>query len=89
MLGHSSTAITEQVYTSVFEDVEREAAESAAALVPRSLRVPTSDAKVPTMCPPAGSVGARGAAPRERSQVNRGGAVQRRLRVDASPSVDP
>jgi integrase len=27
MLGHSSTAITEQVYTSVFEDVEREAAE--------------------------------------------------------------
>ena len=34
MLGHSSTAIIEQVYTSVFEDVEREAAESAAALVP-------------------------------------------------------
>jgi hypothetical protein len=33
MLGHSSTAITEQVYTSVFEDVECEAAESAAALI--------------------------------------------------------
>jgi hypothetical protein len=33
MLGHSSTAITERVYTSVFEDVECEAAESAAALI--------------------------------------------------------
>src|SRR4051794_4092546 len=30
----STSAITEQVYTSVFEDVEREAAEQAAALVP-------------------------------------------------------
>ena len=34
MLGHCSTAITEQVCTAVFEDVERDAAESAAALVP-------------------------------------------------------
>nr|WP_246405953.1 tyrosine-type recombinase/integrase [Modestobacter versicolor] len=47
MLGHSSTAITEQVYTSVFEDVEREAAESAAALS----RVPTGRTPTP-MCPP-------------------------------------
>jgi integrase len=62
MLGHSSTAITEQVYTSVFEDVEREAAESSAALVPRAHRVPTG-ADVPTSCPPAGRVGARGPAP--------------------------
>jgi len=63
MLGHSSTAITEQVYTSVFEDVEREAAESAAALVPRAHRAPTG-ADVPTVCPPVGRVGARGPAPR-------------------------
>jgi hypothetical protein len=56
MLGHSSTAITEQVYTSVFEDVEREAAESAAALVPRAHRRP-ADAGVPTSCPPVGTVG--------------------------------
>jgi integrase len=44
MLGHASTAITEQVYTSVFEDVEREAAESAASLVPRAQRVRPDDA---------------------------------------------
>ncbi len=61
MLGHSSTAITEQVYTSVFEDVEREAAESAAALVPRAHRAPI-DANVPTSCPPVDHVGARGPA---------------------------
>jgi hypothetical protein len=42
MLGHSSTTSTEQVYPSVVEDVEREAAESAAALVP----------PVPTVRPP-------------------------------------
>jgi hypothetical protein len=34
MPGHASTAITEQVYTSVFEDVERE----VASLVPRAHR---------------------------------------------------
>lgn len=65
MLGHASTAITEQVYTSVFEDVEREAAEQAAALVPRAHRVPTGssgDADVPTMCPPVGTVGTSGTA---------------------------
>lgn len=49
MLGHSSTAITEQVYTSVFEDVEREAAEPAAALV----RVPTERPLAPTYPPRA------------------------------------
>ncbi|RZU31170.1 phage integrase family protein [Blastococcus saxobsidens] len=59
MLGHASTAITEQVYTSVFEDVEREAAESAAALVPRAHRAPI-DAAVPTSCPPGGAAGLTG-----------------------------
>ncbi len=58
MLGHASTAITEQVYTSVFEDVEREAAEQSAALVPRAHRAPT-DAPVPTVCPSVGTVGTR------------------------------
>src|SRR4051812_31103321 len=59
MLGHSSTeAITEQVYTSVFEDVERKAAEQAAALVPRAPRVHASDADVPTLCPRVGIGGA-------------------------------
>jgi hypothetical protein len=61
MLGHSSTAINEQVYTSVFEDVELEAAEFAVALVPRAHRAPT-DADVPTSCPPASRAGARSSA---------------------------
>jgi integrase len=61
MLGHASTAITEQVYTSVFEDVEREAAEQAAALVPRARRAAT-DAPVPTMCPPGTVADLRGSA---------------------------
>ncbi len=67
--GHSSTAITGQVYASVFEDVQREAAESAAALVPRAYRVPT-DADVPTY----GDVRARGRARPGEPQVRTGGA---------------
>lgn len=35
-LGHSSRAITDDTYTSVFVEVAREAAEAAAALVPRA-----------------------------------------------------
>jgi len=46
MLGHASTAVTEAIYVSVFADVEREAADAAAALVPRAQR------PVPTLCPP-------------------------------------
>ncbi len=68
MPGHSSMAITEQVYTSVFEDVERKAAESAAALVPRAHRAP-ADADVPTSCPPVGRVGARGPASKDETAV--------------------
>jgi len=68
MLGHSSTAITQQVYLSVFEDVEREAAESAAALIPRAHRAPT-DADVPTSCSPGGRVGARGSAAKDETAV--------------------
>src|SRR3954447_21609192 len=62
LLGHASTAITEQVYTSVFEDVEREAAEQAAALVPRAHR-PAAGAGVPTGCPPGTVPGLRGSVP--------------------------
>jgi hypothetical protein len=36
MLGHSSRAITDDTYTSVFVEVAREAAEATAALVPRA-----------------------------------------------------
>ena len=58
MHGHSSTAITEQVSTSVLQDVVREVADSAAALIPRAQRLTASDAGVPTVCPPVGRVGA-------------------------------
>jgi len=94
MLGHASTAITE-VYTSVFEDVEREAAEQAAALVPRAHR--TADAApVPTSCPPA-AAGARcsgGAMDEAAGLVIRGGAggarthdpgIMRRLKRTGDP----
>jgi len=36
LLGHSGIQITGDIYTSVFEDVDRDAAEAAALLVPRS-----------------------------------------------------
>jgi len=38
LLGHSQISITADTYTSLFEDTEREAAEAAAALVPRAAR---------------------------------------------------
>jgi hypothetical protein len=63
-LGHSSTAITEHVHTSVFEDVEREAAESAASLVPRAQRPAVTDASVPTR----GARGRRRLRPSERNR---------------------
>lgn len=56
LFGHASTGITEQVYTSVFEDVEREAAEQSAALVPRAHRR-SVDSRVPTVCPPGSTEG--------------------------------
>lgn len=37
-LRHSSGALTRDTYTSVFEEVDREAAETAAAVVPRAPR---------------------------------------------------
>ena len=73
MLRHASTAITEQVYTSVFEDVERAVAEQAAALVPRAHRA-AADAPVPTSCPPADAARTRPAgAQRETAGEDRWG----------------
>jgi hypothetical protein len=73
LLGHASTAITEQVYTSVFEDVEREATEQSAALVPRAHRAAT-DVPVPTSCPPVGTVGTKRTASGDEPRVRLGGA---------------
>jgi integrase len=47
LLGHSSIKITADVYTNVFADVDRAAAEAVAALVPRST-VPSRAHPVPT-----------------------------------------
>jgi hypothetical protein len=58
-----------RVYTLVCEDVERAAAESAAALVPHALRTPT-DADVPT----GRSEGCRDPSVRTEQQVRTGGA---------------
>ncbi|MCW2508063.1 MAG: hypothetical protein JWP68_1211 [Modestobacter sp.] len=73
MLGHAPTAITEQVYASVFEDVEREAAAKAAAPVPRTHGA-VGDAPVPTSCPPRTSADFRGATPDSELLVRPGGA---------------
>jgi hypothetical protein len=72
MLGHSSTAITELGYTSVFEDEELEAAESAAALVPRAHR-DAGGADVPTACAHLWAVWADEVPPgRTKRQVRKG-----------------
>jgi hypothetical protein len=81
MLGHASTAITEQVYTSVFEDVEREAAESAAALFPRAHRAPT-DARVPTCGQPGHPQPARGNETAGQDRWGCGGAVVGRVGLE-------
>ena len=39
LLGHTQISLTADVYTLLFEDAEREAAEAAAALVPRAARI--------------------------------------------------
>ena len=73
LLGHASTAITEQVNTSVFEDVEREAQSR-----PRHwCRVPTGRLLTP-VCPPCAHLGAlwapRGSGRRVKPQAGTGGA---------------
>ena len=47
LLGHSQISITADTYTSLFEDTERDAAEAAAALVPRA----TESSGVPNVFP--------------------------------------
>lgn len=47
MLRHSSLAITADTYTSVLPEVAREAAEAAAALVPR--KIPAQEARPPVL----------------------------------------
>src|SRR5688572_17308493 len=39
LMGHSGIQITADIYTSLFEEVDRAAAEAVAAIVPRTVRV--------------------------------------------------
>jgi hypothetical protein len=50
MLGHSTIVITADTYTSVLPEVARQAAESAAAIVPRNRR-PGADIPAPISHP--------------------------------------
>ncbi len=52
-LGHSNTQITRDIYLSVMPQVAQDAADAAAALVPRGVRQPRPANSVPTLCPPA------------------------------------
>jgi len=60
MLGHSTIVITADTYTSVLPKVARQAAESAAAVVPRSRRPntdPSANASAPISHPSGGGAG--------------------------------
>lgn len=56
LMGHSGIQITADIYTTLFEEVERDAAEAAAAIVPRrsSSKPPKAPAEpdVRTTCAP-------------------------------------
>jgi integrase len=74
LLGHSGIQITGDIYTSVFEEVDRDAAEKTALLVPRAARSGAGG----TLCPSRAQAAARHAgdrtAARMEPQVRRGGA---------------
>jgi hypothetical protein len=55
-MGHSGIQITSDIYTSLFEEVDRQAAEAVAALVPRAARTDEKTVSAPDVrssCPPA------------------------------------
>ncbi|MCU1592174.1 MAG: phage integrase [Frankiales bacterium] len=74
LLGHSGIQITSDIYTSVFEDVDRDAAEAAAQMVPRSAAGRAASAACPSRAHrPSVPTGERTAA-RAKPQVTEGGA---------------
>ncbi len=80
LLGHSGIQITGDIYTSVFEEVDRDAAEAVARLVPRAAAARSSGA----VCPQRAHTGPQEAADRRASrakpQVRSGGAGGTRTR---------
>ena len=59
LMGHSGIQITGDIYTSIFEEVDREAAEAVARLVPRTSRGRSRT----SACPPGAQARDRAAAP--------------------------
>jgi len=51
LLGHSSVKITGDIYTSVFADVDRAAAEAVAALVPQTVSPSVHTSSTPATRP--------------------------------------
>ncbi len=74
LLGHSGIQITGDIYTSVFEEVDRDAAEAVARLVPRAVSGQSSA----TVCPQRAHTGpprrSERAAARMEPQVSDSGA---------------
>jgi integrase len=64
LLGHSGIHITGDIYTSVFEEVDRDAAEAVARLVPRAVRGGPSA----TVCPHRAHTGPHGGVRTDRSK---------------------
>jgi integrase len=71
LLGHSQISITADTYTSLFEETEREAAEAAAALVPR-IRVEPNEQGVPNVFPQSAEDDAKPKRRNTKGQVKRG-----------------
>jgi integrase len=80
LLGHSQISITADTYTSLFEDTERDAAEAAAALVPR--------AGVPDVLPQDADHTVETPTGEANDQVRTGAPEDLRLMGDRSTSVD-
>ncbi len=68
LLGHSQISITADTYTSLFEDTERDAAEAAAALVPRA-----GGSGVPNVFPQEANDSGETPRGEAKDQVKRGG----------------
>jgi hypothetical protein len=82
LMGHSGIQITADIYTTLFEEVDRAAAEAVAAIVPRTVRDAlasqspagdTADDQKPdvrTMCAPGDKSGENGTADRSATRAS-------------------
>ncbi|MCU1624233.1 MAG: phage integrase [Frankiales bacterium] len=80
LMGHSGIQITGDIYTSIFEELEREAAEAVAALVPRSAAARAATTVFPSRSHQAREALGERVAARATPQVRDGGAAGARTR---------